>query len=84
MDFRDKYKHHVEIFVEETVVRRELSENYCYFTENPESYESGPNWALKTLEKHLKDKRSYNYTLEQFENSETHDDIWNAAQVEFL
>ena len=31
---------------------------------------------------HSKDKREHVYKLEQFENAQTHDDLWNAAQVE--
>lgn len=30
------------------------------------------------------DKREYLYTLEQFTKAETHDPIWNAAQVQLL
>ncbi|KII71670.1 Deoxyribodipyrimidine photo-lyase [Thelohanellus kitauei] len=80
IEFKNKYKKHVEIFIEEAVVRRELSENYCYYTEEPESPSSAPNWAVQTLKKHLKDERPYVYTLEELENAETHDHIWNAAQ----
>ena len=31
---------------------------------------------------HSKDKREHVYKLEQFENAQTHDDLWNAAQVD--
>lgn len=31
-----------------------------------------------------KDKREYLYTLEEFENAQTHDDLWNAAQLQLV
>merc|ERR1712130_545082 len=36
----------------------------------------------QTLDEHESDKRQYLYTLEQLENSKTHDDLWNAAQTQ--
>ena len=37
-----------------------------------------------TLRKHLGDKREYLYTREDFEQGRTHDDLWNAAQLEMV
>lgn len=31
-----------------------------------------------------KDKREYVYTQEQFESASTHDEIWNAAQIQLI
>lgn len=31
-----------------------------------------------------KDKRSHIYTLEQLAKSETHDDLWNSAQIQLV
>ncbi len=39
------------------------------------------DWARKSLELHRNDKREYVYTLEQLECAQTHDKLWNAAQV---
>lgn len=39
------------------------------------------SWAWATLDKHRHDKREYLYTKEEFETAQTHEDIWNAAQV---
>lgn len=33
---------------------------------------------------HRKDKREYVYTLEEFEKGLTHDDLWNAAQIQLV
>ena len=73
-----------EAFLEELIVRRELSDNFCFYNENYDSFEGFPDWAKKTLNEHRKDEREYSYTLEQFENAETHEDLWNAAQNELL
>ncbi|KAF1743367.1 hypothetical protein MXB_195 [Myxobolus squamalis] len=80
MDFKKSLKNQVDIFVEEGLVRRELSENYCFYTENPDSPFSAPKWALESLKKHMGDKRPYIYSLKQLEDCNTHDSIWNAAQ----
>jgi len=72
----------VDSFLEELVVRRELSMNYVYYQPEYDSYAGLPKWALGTLEKHLADPRPYVYSLEQLEQSETHDPYWNAAQTE--
>ncbi len=46
-------------FLEELIVRRELSENYCAYNEHYDSYEGIPNWAKATLAQHSSDKREY-------------------------
>jgi deoxyribodipyrimidine photo-lyase len=46
--------------------------------------EGFPDWAKKTLDQHMKDKRPYLYSLEDFEGARTHDDLWNAAQMEMV
>ncbi len=38
----------------------------------------------KLLIKHRKDKREFVYSLEEFEQAKTHEDLWNAAQIELL
>ena len=41
-----------EAFLEELIVRRELSDNYCYYNPNYDSFEGFPAWAKKTLHAH--------------------------------
>lgn len=67
---------------EEMIVRKELSDNYCLYNNYQRSLKGAPDWARKSLDKHRLDKREYIYTLDQFEQSQTHDEIWNAAQKE--
>jgi deoxyribodipyrimidine photo-lyase len=43
-----------------------------------------PNWARETLNKHAGDRREYLYTLKELESARTHDDLWNAAQLEMV
>jgi deoxyribodipyrimidine photo-lyase len=82
-----KYAHEHELFagefLEELIVRRELSFNFARFTDDY-SLECLPAWVQKTLAKHARDKRDPVYTREQFEQARTHDPLWNAAQNELL
>ena len=73
-----------EAFLEELIVRRELSDNYCFYNQNYDTFEGFPEWAKKTLHAHRNDKREYRYSRDQFENAQTHDDLWNAAQMEMV
>ena len=73
-----------ESFLEELIVRRELSDNFCFYNENYDTFDAFPEWAKKTLKAHKRDKRPYLYTLEQLERAKTHDPLWNAAQLEMV
>tara|TARA_B100001250_G_scaffold387806_1_gene385537 strand:+ start:360 stop:1700 length:1341 start_codon:yes stop_codon:yes gene_type:complete len=69
-----------DVFLEEMIVRRELSDNFCEYESNYDSFEGFHPWAKKTLNEHREDKRDYLYPKEQFEQADTHDLLWNAAQ----
>jgi deoxyribodipyrimidine photo-lyase len=71
-----------DAYLEELVVRRELSVNFVFHNENYDSFDGLPEWAKKALREHEKDPREYLYTLEELDNAETHDPYWNAAQEE--
>jgi deoxyribodipyrimidine photo-lyase len=71
-------------FLEELIIRRELSDNFCFYNQDYENFEGFPAWAKKTLNEHRKDRRAYIYTVQQFEHAKTHDDLWNAAQMEMV
>jgi len=73
-----------ESFLEELIVRRELSDNFCYHNVNYDSFRGFPGWAEKTLNEHRKDEREFVYSLKEFEKATTHEDLWNAAQKEML
>ncbi len=73
-----------ESFLEELIVRRELSDNFCYYAPAYDTIDSFPDWARQTLADHQSDPRPYVYDTATFENAETHDPLWNAAQVEMV
>jgi deoxyribodipyrimidine photo-lyase len=74
----------IDAYLEELIVRRELSYNFCHFNPKYATIEGLPAWARQTLYAHEKDRRSDVYSPEQFENAETRDEIWNLAQRELL
>jgi len=71
-------------FLEELIVRRELSDNYCLHNESYDSLKSIPGWARDTLDAHRGDTRAYVYSREQWEAAATHDPLWNAAQRQMM
>jgi deoxyribodipyrimidine photo-lyase len=79
-----KLKNGFEEFLEELIVRRELSMNFVYYNEFYDSIKGIHDWARKSLEKHKSDKRDYIYSKEEFEKAKTHDEYWNAAQRQMV
>ncbi len=73
-----------EALLEELIVRREISDNFTHYNRNYEKFEGFPAWAQLSINEHRNDKREYVYTLEQFEQALTHDDLWNAAQNQMV
>ncbi|MEX1011592.1 MAG: deoxyribodipyrimidine photo-lyase [Balneolaceae bacterium] len=73
-----------EAFLEELIVRKELSDNFCLHNREYDTVDGFPDWAKKTQREHKDDPREYLYTLEQFDEAETHDALWNAAQSEMV
>lgn len=71
-------------FLEEMIIRRELTDNYCLNNENQDSTLGFDHWATETLEAHTSDPRIISYTKEILEKGLTHDDIWNSAQLELV
>ena len=69
-----------EAFLDQLITWREVGFHTCVYKSNYDQYESLPEWAIETLEKHSKDEREHIYSFEELENSKTHDEIWNAAQ----
>nr|AAC08008.1 type II CPD photolyase PHR1 [Arabidopsis thaliana]CAA67683.1 CPD photolyase [Arabidopsis thaliana] len=74
----------VDIFLEELIVRRELSDNFCYYQPHYDSLKGAWEWARKSLMDHASDKREHIYSLEQLEKGLTADPLWNASQLEML
>ena len=80
----DAGEENIDSFLEELIVRRELTFNFVFYTEDYDSYSSLPGWAKKTLKEHKKDDREHTYTRKQLESAETHDEYWNAAMKEMV
>jgi deoxyribodipyrimidine photo-lyase len=72
------------VFLEELIVRRELSMNFVRYNPRYDSFDGLPAWTKKTLSDHARDLREYTYSPEDFENATTHDRYWNAAQTEMV
>lgn len=71
-------------FLEELVVRRELSDNFCFYNPQYDSFDGFPDWARQTLNRHRQDPRAWRYTDEQLACGLTHDNLWNAAQQDLV
>ncbi|KAL8452200.1 hypothetical protein Emed_001507 [Eimeria media] len=71
-------------FIEELVVRRELAENFIFYNPKYDKVEGAHQWAQDTLAAHQRDRREHIYTLEEFEAAKTHDELWNAAQLQLV
>ncbi len=71
-----------DAFLEELIVRKELSDNFCHYNHHYDSFEGFPDWAKTTLNSHRKDERDYIYDTDEWEMAKTHDPLWNAAQME--
>ncbi len=73
-----------ESFLEELIVRRELADNFCHYNPSYDTFDAFPEWAKKTHNAHRRDRREFIYSLEALEKGMTHDQLWNAAQMEMV
>jgi deoxyribodipyrimidine photo-lyase len=74
--------HAAGAYLEELIIRRELSMNFVFYDQDYDSLECLPSWARKTLGDHSRDIREFTYSFEEFDKGKTHDPAWNAAQEE--
>lgn len=74
----------VEAFLEELIVRRELSLNFVLYNPAYDGFEALPDWCRRSLEDHAGDPREFIYSREDWEAAQTHDPYWNAAQKEMV
>jgi len=71
-------------FLDQLITWRELAVNFVTYNPDYDSFESGENWAHRTLAEHSRDPRPVLYTDQQLEDAETRDPLWNAAQRQML
>ncbi len=73
-----------DAFLNQLITWRELSVNFVRFNPRYDSFECAEPWAHRTLAAHAPDLRPVLYTEKQLENAETHDPLWNAAQMQMV
>jgi len=71
-------------FLEQLIVRRELSINFVRYNPWYDAYKGLPDWCRATLAEHASVPRGYAYSEAEFEAARTHDPAWNAAQKELI
>ncbi len=71
-------------YFNELIVWRELAVNFVRYTPNYDSVECAEAWAKTTIAEHALDERERIYTLTQLEHAQTHDDLWNAGQIQMV
>jgi deoxyribodipyrimidine photo-lyase len=80
----DSPKADKEAFLNQIITWRELSVNLVRFNDNYDNFECAEPWAHRTLAQHAKDPRPVLYTEKQLDQAETHDQLWNAAQMQMV
>jgi len=73
-----------EAFLNQLITWRELAVNLVRFNSNYDNFECAEPWAHRTLAQHAKDIRPVLYSEQQLEHAETHDPLWNAAQMQMV
>ena len=73
-----------DAFLEQAIVRRELSFNFTRHNAHYDSLKSLPDWAQKTMRDHADDERPELLDEETIEKAQTYDELWNAAQRELI
>lgn len=74
-----------EGFLDQVLTWREMGFNMSF--REPDRYDkldSLPDWARKSIRETADDERPVTYSLEQFENADTHDELWNAGQRQLV
>ena len=74
----------VAAFLEQLIVRRELAVNFVTFNPDYDRLAGCERWAKRTLAQHRRDARPVIYPESQLESAETHDRLWNAAQMQMV
>jgi deoxyribodipyrimidine photo-lyase len=73
-----------ESFFNELIAWRELAVNLVKYNPQYDSPEAAEDWAKRSIAEHAHDERERIYTLGQLEAAQTHDELWNAAQIQMV
>ncbi len=74
----------LDSFLNEIVVWRELSLNFCLRRSDFMKLRAAPAWAQKSMAAHKDDERATIYSLKQLEEGTTGSELWNASQQELV
>jgi deoxyribodipyrimidine photo-lyase len=71
-------------YFNELIAWRELAVNFVKYCRTYDSHECAELWAQRSIAEHARDQREWVYSLTALERAETHDDLWNAAQIQMV
>ena len=71
-------------YVNELIAWRELAVNFVRYSRVYDQVDCAEEWARKTLAEHDHDQRERLYTTDELEAAQTHDELWNAAQIQMV
>jgi len=80
----DASKEDKDAFLNQIIIWRELAVNLVRFNPDYDNFECAEPWAHRTLAKHARDTRPVIYSELELEDAETHDPLWNAAQLQMV
>lgn len=72
----------IDSFLDEVITWREVGFHFAHHRDDYDRLDSLPDWVQKTLDQHRDDPREWNYSYDELAASQSHDDIWNAAQTQ--
>jgi deoxyribodipyrimidine photo-lyase len=73
-----------DVYLEELIVRRELTDIFCFYNADYDKVAGAHTWAQKTIAEHAEDQREYTYQRKQLEEAGTHDELCNAMQRQMV
>jgi deoxyribodipyrimidine photo-lyase len=71
-------------YLDNLIVKRELSDNFCLHTPDYDTTAAFPVWAKRSLDEHRSDPREHLYSLDELDHGKSYDPLWNAAQTELV
>jgi len=73
-----------EAFLDQLITWRELGYLFCLWRDDYDRFDGLPDWAQATLLDHAADPRPYLYNRQELDTGQTHDPLWNAAQMQLV
>ena len=65
-------------------MRRELADNFCYYNPHYDSVQGFSQLGAGDLGNMRTIQSEYLYSIKELEEAKTHDELWNAAQMEMV